>query len=262
MERGSQKREWVQRFACVALFVACSKGASAPDHVALQYERQRVRGDVAQSRVLLSPSDEQELAAGRAKAADAHLDERGIPSAVVDSAHIIRRTPDSATVAVFYTGPNLQQAFAGIVQQAFSGKKLDERSGKEALAAAPRITLADTVNLLHTPQGWRIDAGLARARVRRDSLAARAKAVGDSLVFDVAITGGVFGGFIRGTATNPTSSGIEELRVEVTDAKGDFHTVNVGEIAPRGHTRVIDVAQLSPGRPAKITVQILKLADQ
>lgn len=94
-------------FLWVLALVLAGYATQSPETTALNFERERVRGDVAKARGYLSEADEAEIVAGRASVEEANLTEGGIPSAVVDSVHTLPPRGDTAGVAVYYTGPNL-----------------------------------------------------------------------------------------------------------------------------------------------------------
>jgi hypothetical protein len=233
--------------ALALLATACKK--SGPEAVALQYERERVRGDVAKARGYLSAADEADLTTGRAKVGDAELATAGVPEATVDSGRTLYDDGDSARVAVFFTGPNMQQAMAGLMRRAMSGAKLDETDAKQSLRTVPRITFADTFALRRGQDGWRVSAGLPYRRALRDSIQ-----------FDVQLEPGFLGGFIKGTARNLSAAHLEELHIEVFDAKGESRHVNVGAIAPHGQTKIIEMATLSPGKASKVEITAMKVS--
>jgi hypothetical protein len=226
----------------LALLSACH-GAS-PERTATDYERERVRGDVAKARLFLTPADEALLSSGAAKIEDADLSTTGLPNTVVDSAHSLYDDGDSARVAVYMTGPNMQQAIAGLMQRAFAGERLDSADAKRSLRDVPRVTIADTVALRRSAEGWRVSAALPYRRALRDSLA-----------YDIQLEEGNFlGGAIRGTVRNMSAAHFESLMLEVYDAKGESRMVDVGELAPHGVAKMFEMASLAPGRPRKVEV--------
>jgi len=229
--------------------ISC-RASSSPDRVALAYERERVKGDVAQARGYLSASDEAELAGGRATSEDANLRTVGVPEAVVDSARTLTQEGDSARVAVFFTAPNLQQALAGLMQRAFSGESLSGTEAKQELRKVPRITVADTIRLLREPNGWRVSKGLAYHRALRDSID-----------FDLRLEKGFIQGWIRGVAQNRSAAHIRSVSFEVFDSTGESRHADASDLPPHGTAKVLEMATLEPGRPSKVVIQRLELDE-
>jgi hypothetical protein len=230
--------------------ISC-KASSSPDRVALAYERQRVKGDVAHARGYLSASDEAELAAGHATSEDAGLRTVGVPDAVVDSARTLSTEGNGARVAVFMTAPNMEQAFAGLMRRAFTGESLDQKDAKAELRKVPRITVADTMRLVREDQGWRVTQGLAHRYALRDSVRPQLR-----------IEKGYLGSnWIRGTVQNFSSARIGRVELEVFDSEGESHSADASDIAPLGTGKVLESASLAPGTPSRVDVKSVSLRD-
>lgn len=237
------------RWTAALLLVLVGCHPASPERTATAYERERVRGDVAKARTYLSASDEALLANGGAKVEEADLSTAGLANTVVDSAHTLYNDGDSARVAVYMTGPNVQQAIAGFMQRALAGEQLDSTEAKRSLSTVPRVTFADTIALRRSAGGWRVSAGLAYRRALRDSLA-----------YDLRLEDGFLSGTIRGSVQNRSAAHFETLMLEVFDAKGESRFADVGELRPHGTAKVFEMATLAPGRPSKVEVRSFSLA--
>jgi hypothetical protein len=144
--------------------MACS--SEDPREAALHAERALIAGDALAFRALLSRDDSTELAKPEAAAlAQVYsAPSAGRAATTVDSARVVRRAGDSATVAVFLTTPNWESVGGALKWDGTS--YIDRSKDPEFAKGLPRVTEVDSVRLVRERRGmrslWRLATGVRK----------------------------------------------------------------------------------------------------
>lgn len=143
---------------------ACGEGRNDPAGTAVEFERHLLSGDVWKAYPLLSSLDTAVLSRRGFPENAEHvgISTAGLANATVDSARVLGATYfDTATVEVFLTVPNLQQAFQSIMQDAIAGglgadTSTVRRRLEQETRTLPRVSQRRTRLLVKEDNEWRV----------------------------------------------------------------------------------------------------------